>query len=171
MDVMDDNKDEQEHLVVEMVQKNYSQVLKVMINLNAKLDVRSKKETVFANTNTIKAGASLLEISFKNGNHDALALIMINIDKKGVGDIKSMIKAGVNKDQIIWNEMKMGADGPGHFLKCPLVTLDAELLVPWDIHNSAFFRLKQYIERNKDAAEQRWHAWFGAFVPRWEKHD
>ena len=51
------------------------------------------------------------------------------------------------------------------FLKQPLILLDPNMLIPWDVINSLILKMKDYVSESPESARERWHAVFGAYVP------
>lgn len=152
-----------EHILIEMIHKNYYQAVKIMIQLGAKLDIKAKNAITFPNSTEETFGASPFKIAFRFSYRDILTLIMINKENHQNGEqIKEIVREEMKRSEVIWNEV---AGSPDQLLRAPLLTLDTEFLLPWDFHNSAFFRFSGYIERNLEGAKQRWRAWFGAYVP------
>lgn len=82
-------------------------------------------------------GASLFKIAYKKNNHDVLALLAINKERKGVHRI---LKNAMLRNEIIWNEISSGEKGK--CLKSNLILLDSEMMIPWDFQNSVCFRMK-----------------------------
>ena len=110
-----------------MVQKGYSQVFKILIALDAALDVRSRKPIELASQYMEEKGASLFKIAYKKANHDILTIILMNKDKRGV---RKILYNAMLRNEIIWNEINSGEKGT--CLNSSLIMLDTEMIIPWD---------------------------------------
>ena len=70
----------EEYLIIEMVHKNYSQFVRLMIELGAKIDVDSRKPIKFGPKSKPEQ-VSVFKIAYENRNEKILALLMLNSDK------------------------------------------------------------------------------------------
>lgn len=70
-----------EILMIEMVYKNYTQIVRVMIELGAKLDLRSRHYLKFQESSKQEKNSSLFKIAYRSSNYDILALLMIHKEK------------------------------------------------------------------------------------------
>ena len=67
--IYDRGQEEDEYYIVDMVRMNYTQVVKVMIGLNAKLDVESKKRIDYSNGEiSDDPGTKIFKIAYKVGD-------------------------------------------------------------------------------------------------------
>lgn len=70
----------------------------------------------------------------------------------------------MKKFEIIWNELKCAERG--YNFACPLIFLDPQMPIPWDLQNSAIYRMQTYIKNHPEAAKQRFNVFFGAYIPQ-----
>ena len=48
---------------------------------------------------------------------------------------------------------------------CPLLLLQNECLIPYEMQMSSVFNFKELIKKNKTMARDQWDCLFGAFIP------
>ena len=75
-----------------------------------------------------------------------------------------MIKSSMWKNELLYNEVKSGEEGEK--LKCAYLMQDPDFRIPWDIHNSLVYRLKNMIPVNVKHAEERWLVHFRSYIPQ-----
>ena len=69
----------------------------------------------------------------------------------------------IQGNDIVFNEIASIKDG--FFLKQPLMLMDPNISIPWDLINSCIYRMKDFIRNYPEQAKQRWNVIFGAYVP------
>ena len=153
---------QEEYYIVDMVKMGYIQVVHIMIELEANLNIKSKKK-VYYKSDLIKedaVGTKLFKIAHKIGNKDMLSLFMAFQEQNG----SNLIHETMQANDIINHETKTRLEA-GFYLKQPLMFLDAKMIMPWDMMNSFIFNLSRVIKKCPLQAKLIWNVMFGCYVP------
>lgn len=136
-----------EPLLIDMVRKDYHQVVQVLIDIGAKFDLHSKDH-----------GESLLQIAFTRQYADTMKVLMKLIDKD-----EKYVKDSIEAAEMFYDELflKEGKKKP----LCPEIFLEPRCLVPFEMQVSVVYNLPRLIRKDEKIAMQQWDLVFGAFMP------
>ena len=113
-----------EHLIIDLVKMSNYQFIKAMLEMNAKVDVFSKKSfNLETNKNvTVAVGTSMFKIAYLIRNKKILAMMIASRDKNDSGLYETMEAENIFYKEIL-NKNKED-------LAQPLIMLDPNALIP-----------------------------------------
>lgn len=137
-----------EPLLIDMVSKDYHQVVQVLIALHAKFDLKTKEND-----------ESLLKIAFSKQYPETMKVLMglIHLDER-------YVKESICDDEMFYDEIFLKEDTKTKPL-CPLIFLEPKCLIPFEMQISLIYNLPRLLRADEDVARDQYDLVFGAYMP------